>query len=63
MSEFADDGNTKFFLDDDQVSCEEFNDFYYAHDTGWCEDVDEYGTMLLTIFRDDARQGFYDLCI
>ena len=55
MSEFADDGNTKFFLDDDQVSCEEFNDFYYAHDTGWCEDVDEYGTVLLTIFRDDAR--------
>lgn len=55
MSEFADDGKTKFFLDGDEVTCQEFNDFYYAHDTGWCEDENEDGELILTIFRDDAR--------
>lgn len=52
---FEDDGKTRFFIDDEEVSCEVFNDFYYNHDTGWCEDVNEYGTLHLTIYRDDAR--------
>lgn len=52
---FPDDGNTKFFIDDEEVSCEKFNDFFNAHDTGWCEGTDEYGTLRLTIYRDDAR--------
>jgi formylglycine-generating enzyme required for sulfatase activity len=52
---FENDGNTKFYLDDDEVTCEQFNDFFNAHDTGWCEEADEYGTLKLTIFRDDAR--------
>lgn len=52
---FENDGNTKFFLDSEEVTCEKFNDFYYAHDTGWCEEVDEYGTLRLTIFTDDAN--------
>jgi hypothetical protein len=52
---FEDDGNTKFFIDEEEVSCEKFNDFFNAHDTGWSEGTDEYGTLRLTIFRDDAR--------
>lgn len=52
---FEDDGNTKFFIDDEEVSCEKFNDFFNAHDTGWSEGIDEYGTLRLTIYRDDAR--------
>jgi hypothetical protein len=52
---FVDDGKTRFYLDDEQVSAEVFNEFYYAHDTGWCEDFDEDGTLLLTIHTDDAR--------
>jgi len=52
---FEDDGNTRFFIDEQEVSCEKFNDFFNAHDTGWCEGTDEYGTLRLTIFTDDAR--------
>jgi hypothetical protein len=55
MSEFFDDCKTRFFLDDKEVDANAFNDFYFTHDTGWCEDVDEYGTLRLTIFTDDAR--------
>ena len=52
---FEDDGNTKFYLDSEEVSCNKFNDFFNTHDVGWEESVDEYGTLHLTIYRDDAR--------
>ena len=55
MSMFEDDGNTKLYLDNEPVTVAEFNDFFYNHDTGWCEDVDKDGTLRLTIFTDDAR--------
>lgn len=52
---FKDDGNTRFFIDEDEVSCEEFNDYFDSHDTGWQEQVNQHGTLVLTIFTDDAR--------
>jgi hypothetical protein len=52
---FEDDGFTKFFIDDEQVSCEKFKDFFLSNDVGWEEKVDEYGYLHLTIYRDDAR--------
>jgi hypothetical protein len=54
MSEFFDDGKTKFYLDDKEVSAEQFNDYYFANDVGWAEEIKD-GTLILTIFRDDAR--------
>jgi hypothetical protein len=52
---FENDGNTKFFIDDEAVTCEVFNTYFDRHDTGWQEEVDAYGTLHLTIFTDDTR--------
>ena len=52
--EFFDDGKSKFYLDDEQVTAEQFNDFFYSHDVGWAEEIRD-GTLHLTIYRDDAR--------
>ena len=52
---FPDDDNTRFYLDDDEVSCEEFNKFFDDNDVGWGEWADEYGTLHLVIYRDDAN--------
>ena len=52
---FVDDGKTKFYLDDDEVSCEKFNDFFNAHDVGWGEWTDEQGTNHVVIYTDDAN--------
>jgi len=52
--EFFDDGKTKFYLDDEPVTAEEFNDYFFSHDVGWAEEVKD-GTLLLTIHTDDAR--------
>lgn len=52
--DFEDDGRTKFFLDSDEVSCEQFNDFFLAHDVGWGEEIKD-GVLHLTIYRDEAR--------
>ena len=52
---FEDDGKTKFYLDDDEVSCEKFNDFFNSHDVGWGEWTDEQGTNHVVIYTDDAN--------
>lgn len=52
--DFFDDGKTKFYLDSDEVTAEKFNDFFYAHDVGWSEEVKD-GVLHLTIFTDEAR--------
>ena len=52
---FKEDGNTRFYLDDDEVSCETFNDFFNAHDVGWGEWTDEQGTNHVVIYTDDAN--------
>jgi hypothetical protein len=54
MSMFEDDGNTKFYLDDEPVTVAEFNAFFYANDVGWSEEM-KNGALRLTIFTDDAR--------
>ncbi len=50
---FEDDGNTKFYIDGNDVSCEKFNDYFNTHDVGWQEEVDAHGRLHLTIFTDD----------
>lgn len=53
---FTDDGSTAFFIDDKQVSCEGFNDYFDAHDVGWQEDTRTWNGKpytVLTIFTDD----------
>lgn len=52
--DFFDDGKTKFYLDSNEVTAEKFNDFFYAHDVGWAEEVKD-GVLHLTIFTDEAR--------
>ena len=52
--EFFDDGKTKFYIDYKEETAEVFNDYYFSHDVGWAEEVKD-GTVLLTIYRDDAR--------
>lgn len=46
---------TKFFIDEHEVSCVEFNDYFDSHDVGWQEEMTLDGTLLLTIFTDDTR--------
>ena len=53
---FTDDGATAFFIDDKQVSCVAFNDYFDAHDVGWQEDTRTWNGKqytVLTIFTDD----------
>jgi hypothetical protein len=52
---FVDDGRTVFFIDEHEVSCDEFNDYFDLHDVGWEEEVDYQGRLLVTIHTDDAR--------
>jgi hypothetical protein len=52
--DFFDDGNTKFYLDDEPVTVAEFNDFFYSHDVGWSEEIKD-DKLILTIFTDEAR--------
>jgi len=54
MSMFEDDGNTKFYLDNEPVTVAEFNDFFYANDVGWSEEIKD-DKLILTIFTDEAR--------
>jgi hypothetical protein len=49
---FEDDEGCEFFIDDRQVSCEEFNDYFDAHDVGWSEDITE-DKAVFTIHTDD----------
>ena len=53
--DFENDGNTRFYLDDDAVTCEVFNAYFDRHDTGWQEEVDSNGMLHLTIFTDDTQ--------
>ena len=52
--EFEDDGNTVFFLDNEKVSCEKFNEYFNTHDVGWCDWLHDDGiTKCFQIFRDE----------
>mgnify|MGYP003336442674 FL=1 len=55
---FVDDGKSKFYIDSEEVSCEKFNEYFYAHDVGWEEDCEQQHTGTYTIYkiyRDDER--------
>ena len=55
---FEDKEGCKFYIDSEQVSCQEFNDYFNTHDVGWEEDWEEQhdGTYTIyKIYRDDAR--------
>ena len=50
---FEDDGKTKFYIDEEQVSCEKFNDFFDKSDLGWGEVVGKDGVLQLHMYSDD----------
>ena len=50
---FVDDGKTKFYIDEEQVSCEKFNDFFDKSDLGWGEVVGKDGVLQLHMYSDD----------
>ena len=52
---FPNNGKTKFYLDDSEVTCERFNEFFDAHDVGWGEHLDDDGVLHLVIYTDDAN--------
>jgi hypothetical protein len=52
--DFFDDGKTKFYLDNEPVTAEEFNEYFYSHDVGWSEEIKD-DKLILTIFTDEAR--------
>ena len=55
---FEDDCSTALFIDDKQVSCEGFNDYFEAHDVGWQHEERTWNGKpytVFTIFTDDTR--------
>jgi hypothetical protein len=49
--------NDRFYLDNDEVSVEKFNDFFDSHNvSGWEEINNPDGSFIYVIFRDEANK-------
>jgi hypothetical protein len=49
--------NDKFYLDNDEVSLEKFNDFFDSHHVnGWEEINNPDGSTIFVIFRDEVTK-------